>query len=55
MVKNLILAVLVILAAGTWFYLDQLNKAEQVAAEQTRQEMAQARAEAQRRAAMKNE
>lgn len=54
MVKNLILVILVVLAAGAWFYLDQLNKEEQMIAEQTRQEMAQARAEAQKRA-MKNE
>jgi len=51
MVKNLIFGVLLVLAAGAWFYLDQLNKEEQLSAEQTRQELVKARAEAQRKAA----
>ncbi|MDP2761610.1 MAG: hypothetical protein Q8O64_14685 [Sideroxyarcus sp.] len=50
MVKNLIFVVLLVLAAGAWIYLDQLNKEQQSIAEQTRQELVKARAEAQRMA-----
>jgi len=51
MIKNLMLVVLLVLAAGAWFYLDQLGKEEQQIAHQTRLEMVQARAEGQIRTA----
>lgn len=51
MLKKVIAAVLIVLAAGAWIYLDHLNKQEQLLAEQARQEMMQARAEAAARAA----
>ncbi|OHC87627.1 MAG: hypothetical protein A3J87_03170 [Sideroxydans sp. RIFOXYB12_FULL_59_6] len=51
MLKKVIAVVLIVLAAGAWLYLDHLNKQEQMLAEQARQEMMQARAEAAARAA----
>ncbi|MDD2701931.1 MAG: hypothetical protein PHH36_11950 [Sideroxydans sp.] len=51
MLKKVIAVVLIVLSAGAWFYLDHLNKQEQMLAEQARQEMIQARAEAAARAA----
>lgn len=51
MLKKVIAVILIVLAAGAWFYLDHLNKQEQMLAEQARQEMMQARAEAAARAA----
>lgn len=51
MLKKVIAVVLIVLTAGAWLYLDQLNKQEQMLAEQARQEMIQARAEAAARAA----
>ncbi len=51
MLKKVIAVVLIALAAGAWLYLDHLNKQEQFLAEQARQEMMQARAEAATRAA----
>ena len=52
MLKKVIAVVLIVLAAGAWLYLDHLNKQEQLLAEQARQEMIQARAEAAARAAL---
>lgn len=51
MLKKVIAVVLIVLTAGAWFYLDHLNKQEQMLAEQARQEMVKARAEAAARAA----
>lgn len=51
MLKKVIAVVLIVLTAGAWLYLDHLNKQEQMLAEQARQEMIQARAEAAARAA----
>jgi hypothetical protein len=50
MLKKIIAAVLIVLASGTWGYLDYLNKQEIKAAEEMRVAMAQARAQAQERA-----
>ena len=50
MLKKLVAAVLIVLAAGTWGYLDYLNKQEIKAAEELRAAMAQARAQAMERA-----
>lgn len=49
MVKKIVAVVLILLAGGAWLYLDHLNKQEQLIAEQTRQAMQQARAEAKAR------
>jgi hypothetical protein len=49
MLKKLIALVLVLLAGGSWLLLDYLNRQEQGSAEQMRQGLVQARAEAQRR------
>jgi hypothetical protein len=49
MIKKVIALVLVLLAGGSWLLLDYFNKQEQVGAEQMRQGLTQARAEAQRR------
>ncbi len=51
MLKKVMAVVLIVLATGAWLYLDHLNKQEQILAEQARQEMIQARAEAAARAA----
>lgn len=51
MLKKVIAVILIVLTAGAWLYLDHLNKQEQILAEQARQEMIQARAEAAARAA----
>jgi len=53
MIKKIAAVMLILLAGGAWFYLDHLNKQEQLIAEQTRQAMQQARAEAQARAETK--
>ena len=50
MLKKIIAVVLIALAAGTWGYLDYLNKQELKAAEEMRAAMAQARAQALARA-----
>ena len=50
MLKKIVAAVLIVLAAGTWGYLDYLNKQELKAAEEMRASMEQARAQAQARA-----
>ena len=50
MLKKIIAIVLIVLAGGTWGYLDYLNKQEIQAAEELRQAMAQARAQALARA-----
>jgi hypothetical protein len=50
MLKKIAAAVLIVLAAGTWGYLDYLNKQEIKAAEELRAAMAQARAQAMERA-----
>lgn len=50
MVKKIVAVVLIVLAAGTWGYLDYLNKQELKAAEEMRVAMAQARAQAMARA-----
>lgn len=50
MLKKIVAAVLIVLAAGTWGYLDYLNKQEIKAAEELRASMAQARAESLARA-----
>ncbi len=50
MVKKVIALVLVILAAGGWFYLDYRNKQEIAAAEELRRAMEQARLQAAARA-----
>lgn len=46
MLKKIVAAVLIVLAAGTWGYLDYLNKLELKAAEELHQSMIQARAQA---------
>lgn len=46
MLKKIAAIVLIVLAGGTWIYLDYLNKQEIQAAEELRQAMAQARAQA---------
>lgn len=51
MLKKVMAVILIVLTAGAWLYLDHLNKQEQILAEQTRQEMIKARAEAAARAA----
>ncbi len=51
MIKNLMLVVLLVLAAGAWFYLDQLGREEQQIAHQTRLEIMQTRAEGEIRTA----
>lgn len=50
MLKKIVAAVLIVLAAGTWGYLDYLNKQEIKAAAELRASMAQARAESLARA-----
>ena len=50
MLKKIIAIVLIVASAGTWGYLDYLNKQELQAAEELRQSMIQARAQAQARA-----
>ena len=50
MLKKIVAAVLIVLASGTWGYLDYLNKQELKAAEEMRVSMEQARAKAQARA-----
>lgn len=50
MLKKIVAAVLIVLAAGTWGYLDYLNKQEIKAAEEMRVAMEQARAQAMARA-----
>jgi hypothetical protein len=50
MLKNIVAAVLIVLAAGTWGYLDYLNKQELKAAEEMRIAMEEARAQAAARA-----
>jgi hypothetical protein len=50
MLKKIVAVVLIALAAGTWGYLDYLNKQELQAAEEMRVAMAQARAQALARA-----
>jgi hypothetical protein len=50
MLKKIIAGVLIVLASGTWGYLDYLNKQEIKEAEEMRVAMAQARAKAQERA-----
>ena len=49
MIKKVIALLLVLLAGGSWLLLDYFNRQEQVGAEQMRQGLTQARAEAQRR------
>jgi hypothetical protein len=46
MVKKIIALVLIVLAGGTWFYLDYLNKQEMQQAEELRRTMEQMRAKA---------
>jgi hypothetical protein len=46
MLKKIVAIVLIVLASGTWGYLDYLNKQEIQAAEELRQSMIQARAQA---------
>ncbi len=50
MLKKVIAVVLIVLAGGTWLYLDHLNKLELQQAEETRQAMIQAREQAAARA-----
>jgi uncharacterized iron-regulated protein len=50
MLKKIVAVVLIVLSAGTWGYLDYLNKQELQAAEEMRVAMAQARAQALTRA-----
>jgi type II secretory pathway pseudopilin PulG len=50
MLKKIIAVVLIVLAAGTWGYLDYLNKQELKVAEELRVAMAQAHAQALARA-----
>lgn len=47
MLKRIVAAVLIVVTAGAWIYLDYLNKQEQLAAEQSRKEMEAMRAKAQ--------
>ena len=51
MVKKIAAVVLILLAGGTWGYLDYLNKQEQQAAEELHRQMDEARAKAAARAA----
>jgi alkyl sulfatase BDS1-like metallo-beta-lactamase superfamily hydrolase len=53
MLKKVVATVLIVLASGTWAYLDYLNKLEIQAAEELRISMQQARAQAQARAEAK--
>lgn len=46
MVKKIVAALLIVIAGGTWGYLDYMNKQEIKAAEEMRQAMAEARAQA---------
>jgi len=50
MLKKIVAAVLIVLAAGTWGYLDYLNKQEIREAEELRKSLEQARAQALARA-----
>lgn len=50
MVKKIVAVVLILLAGGTWLYLDYLNKQELLAAEQSRQALEKIRAEIRMRA-----
>jgi ATPase subunit of ABC transporter with duplicated ATPase domains len=50
MLKKIVAIVLIVVSAGTWGYLDYLNKQELQAAEELRQSMLQARAQAQAKA-----
>jgi hypothetical protein len=50
MLKKIVAVVLIALAAGTWGYLDYLNRQELQAAEELRQSLVQARAQALARA-----
>lgn len=50
MLKKIIAGVLIVLAGGTWIYLDYLNRQEIKEAEEMRQAMIQARAQAMARA-----
>jgi tRNA(Met) C34 N-acetyltransferase TmcA len=49
MMKKIAAIVLIVITGGTWLYLDQLNKQEQLIAEQARQAMIQAREQAKAR------
>jgi hypothetical protein len=49
MLKKIVAIVLILLSGGAWIYLDQLNKQELMLAEQSRQALIQARAEAKTR------
>jgi type II secretory pathway pseudopilin PulG len=53
MVKKIAAVVLILLMGGGWFYLDYMNKQEQLAAEESRKAVLQARAQAQARAEAK--
>lgn len=46
MVKKIVAVLLIVIAGGTWGYLDYMNKQEIKAAEELRQAMAEARAQA---------
>jgi len=46
MVKKIVAVLLIVIAGGTWGYLDYMNKQEIKAAEELRQAMVQARAQA---------
>jgi DNA-binding protein H-NS len=46
MIKKIIALVLIVLAGGTWFYLDYLNKQQLQQAEELRRAVEQARAQA---------
>ncbi len=50
MVKKIVALVLIVAAAGTWFYLDQLNKQALEEAAKARQDVERARAQAKMRA-----
>ena len=50
MLKKIVAVVLIVLAAGTWGYLDYLNRLELQAAEELRQSLVQAHAQAMARA-----
>lgn len=50
MLKKIVAVLLIVIAGGTWGYLDYLNKQEQKIAEHARQEMEALRAQAQARA-----
>jgi pantothenate synthetase len=49
MLKKVVAVVLIVLAGGTWAYLDYLNKQELQAAEELRKSMEQSRAQARAR------